>query len=135
MLESADRLAIHEVLALYGHLVDERQWDALGRVFTTDVLYDATDFAMPVTRGLRELVAEWTSDAGMARHPLAHHATNIVVTEEPDGTVRVLSKGIGVGAGGRVGSVTYRDVAVPTAEGWRLAERVVVLLRPDTPPR
>lgn len=135
MLESADRLAIHEVLALYGHLVDERQWDALGRVFTTDVVYDATDFAMPVTRGLRELVAEWTSDAGMARHPLAHHATNIVVTEEPDGTVRVLSKGIGVGAGGRVGSVTYRDVAVPTAEGWRLAERVVVLLRPDTPPR
>jgi hypothetical protein len=131
MLDAADRLAIHEVLALYGHLVDERRWDGLGRVFTPDVVYDATDFSMPVTRGLRELVAEWTSDAGMARHPLAHHATNIVVTEDADGTVRVLSKGIGVGAGGRVGSVTYRDVAVRTAEGWRLAERVVVLRRPE----
>jgi hypothetical protein len=35
-------------------------------------------------RGLVELVAEWTSDVGMA-HPLAHHATNVVVSKKPDG--------------------------------------------------
>lgn len=129
-LELGDRLAIHELLALYGHLVDERRWDELQRVFVPDVVYDARDFGMPVTRSLDGLVAEWTSEAGMARHPLAHHATNIVVEVDDDGTVRVLSKGIGVGAGGRVGSVTYRDVAVRTAAGWRLASRTVVLRRP-----
>jgi hypothetical protein len=66
----------------------------------------------------------------MTRHPLAHHSTNIVVREEDDGTVRVLSKGIGVGAGGRVGSVTYEDVVVPTDDGWRLASRIAKLRRP-----
>ena len=131
VLDVADRLTIHDLLALYGHLVDERRWAELDLVFTNDVVYDATDFAMPVTRGLVELVAEWTSDEGMARHPLAHHATNVLVTEDADGTVRVLSKGVGVGAGGRVGSVTYRDLAVRTDDGWRLAERVVILRRPD----
>jgi hypothetical protein len=129
VLEVGDRLAIHELLALYGHLIDERRWDELHRVFVDDVVYDATDFGMPVTRTLAELVAEWTSDAGMARHPLAHHATNVVVTEDRDGTVRVLSKGIGVGAGGRVGSVTYRDVVVRVEGGWRLASRTARLRR------
>jgi hypothetical protein len=38
---------------------------------------------MPFTRGLVELVAEWTSDVGMA-HPLAHHATNVVVSKKAD---------------------------------------------------
>ena len=111
-LDVGDRLAIHELLALYGHLVDERRWDELARVFVPDVVYDATDFDMPITRSLEALVAEWTSEVGMTRHPLAHHTTNVVVLEDDDGTVRVLSKGIGVGAGGRVGSVTYRDVVV-----------------------
>lgn len=131
MLDLVDRLAIHELLALYGHLVDERRWDELDRVFVDDVVHDATDFAMPVTRSLADLVAEWTSEAGMERHPLAHHATNVVVTEDDDGTVRVRSKGVGVGAGGRVGSVTYRDVAVRVDGGWRLASRTVRLRRPD----
>ena len=132
MLDLADRLALHELLHLYGHLVDDRDWDALDQVFIADVVYDARDFDMPVTHSLDELVAEWTSEHGMQRHPLAHHATNIVVSEHDDGTVRVRSKGIGVGAGGRVGSVTYHDVAVRTAAGWRLAARTVTLRRPET---
>jgi hypothetical protein len=132
-LDVADRLALHEVLHLYGHLVDDRAWDALDQVFTPDVVYDASDFGMPVTRSLPELVAEWTSAEGMRRHPLAHHATNIVVTEDGNGAVRVRSKGIGIGAGGRVGSVTYDDVAVRTSAGWRLASRRVLLRRPDGP--
>ena len=129
MPETSDILAIHELLALYGHLIDERRWDEFDRVFVDDVVYDATDFEMPITRSLAELVAEWTSEEGLARHPLGHHATNIVVTEDDDGTVRVLSKGIGVGGGGRVGSVVYRDVAVRVEVGWRLASRAVTLRR------
>ena len=130
-LDLADRLAIHELLGLYGHLIDDRRWDELDRVFTADVVYDASDFGMPVTRSLGELVAEWTSEAGMARHPLAHHATNVVVEEAPDGTVRVRSKGLGVGTGGRVGSVTYDDVVVRTGDGWRLAWRTARLRRAE----
>lgn len=131
MLDLADRLALHELLHLYGHLVDDRAWESLDLVFTADAFYDARDFGMPVTRSLAELVAEWTSEEGMRRHPVAHHATNVVVSEDADGTVRLRSKGIGVGPGGRVGSVTYDDVAVRTTEGWRLAARTVILRRPE----
>lgn len=127
-IDLADRLAVHELLGLYGHLIDQRRWNELEQVFTADVVYDATDFGQPVTRSLAGLQAVWTGD--LTVHPLAHHATNIVVTEDPDGTVRVLSKGIGVGNRGRVGSVTYHDVVVRTADGWRLAHRRAELRRP-----
>lgn len=133
MLDVGDRLALHELLHLYGHLVDDRAWEALDQVFTPDVAYDARDFGMPITRSLAELVTEWTSEEGLRRHPLAHHTTNIVVLEDPDGTVRVRSKGIGVGAGGRVGSVVYDDVAVRTDAGWRLTSRRVTLRRVEDP--
>jgi SnoaL-like protein len=127
-LDMADRLAIHELLGLYGHLIDQRRWDELDLVFTPDVVYDATDFDQEVTNSLDELRTHWTNDLRI--HPLAHHATNIVVTEDDDGTVRVLSKGIGVGYRGRVGSVTYHDVVVLTAAGWRLSYRRAELRRP-----
>ena len=93
MLGIEDRMAIHELLALYGHLIDERRWDELDQVFTADAVYDGTDFGMPVTRSLAELLAEWTSEVGLTRHPLAHHATNIVITAREDGTALVRSKG------------------------------------------
>lgn len=128
MIETADRLAIHELLALYGHVIDERQWSDMESVFTVDVVYDATDFGHDVTRTLDELRDHWSGDESL--HPLAHHATNIVVTEDADGTVRVLSKGIGVGPKGRVGSAVYRDVVVRTDAGWRIAYRRAELRRP-----
>ena len=132
MLDVADTLAIHQLLALYGHLIDERQWSRLDEVFTDDLVFDATDFGLGVTHSLDELRETWTGPK--AAHPLGHHATNIVVTEDADGTVRVLSKVVGVGNKGRVGSGTYRDVVVKTAEGWRLASRAVTLRHPDRIP-
>jgi hypothetical protein len=127
-IDLADRFAIHELLGLYGHLIDQRRWDELDQVFTADVVYDATDFGQPITRSLADLRATWTGD--LSTHPLAHHATNVVVTEDADCAVRVLSKGIGVGTRGRVGSVTYHDVVVKGPDGWRLAQRRAELRRP-----
>jgi hypothetical protein len=127
MLDVADRLAIHELLGLYGHLIDEKRWDELDQVFAADAGYDATDFGYEVDTSLAALVARWKTD----RHPLGHHATNVVVTEDPDGIIRVHSKGIGVGRGGRVGSVIYDDIAVRTPGGWRLAWRTARLRRSE----
>ncbi len=42
-LPTADRLAIHELLALHGHLMDDGQFDRLGELFTSDVVYDLTE--------------------------------------------------------------------------------------------
>ncbi|MBS0366092.1 MAG: nuclear transport factor 2 family protein [Proteobacteria bacterium] len=133
MLTPADRIAIHELLALYGHVIDERAWERVCELFTERSIYDMRDFGLGVVHGAAAIRALWSDPA--APHPLAHHATNIVVSEDSDGTVRALSKGLGVGANGRVGSVVYRDVLERTAAGWRFAERIAALRRAPPAPR
>jgi hypothetical protein len=127
MPDTAGILAIHELLGLYGHIIDAREWQRVDELFTHDCTYDMTEFGLGVVHGAKAVGALWAG--ADAAHPLAHHATNIIVSEAPDGTVRVLSKGLGVGPNGRVGSVTYRDVVVRTAGGWRFAARTGELRR------
>lgn len=121
MPDSGDILAIHQLLALYGHIIDEREWQRVAELFTATALYDMSEFGLGVVHGAAAVRELWSRPD--AAHPLAHHATNIVVSEDPDGTVRVLSKGLGVGPNGRVGSVVYRDVVERTPAGWRFAAR------------
>jgi SnoaL-like domain len=125
--EVSDILAIHQLLALYGHIIDEREWQRVGELFTATAVYDMTDFGLGAVRGAAAIHEMWSRPDAM--HPLAHHATNIVISEDPDGTVHVVSKGIGVGTNGRVGSVVYRDVVERTPQGWRFASRKAQLRR------
>ncbi|WP_433602486.1 nuclear transport factor 2 family protein [Nocardia sp. CA-135953] len=126
-----DRVAIHELLSLYGHIVDDRQLSRTGEVFADDAVYDVSDFGSGVHHGPAEITALWTATTN---HPLAHHTVDVVVTQDPDGTVHVVSKGIGLGENGRAGSVTYRDIVRRTPQGWRISRRVAVLRRPDRIP-
>jgi SnoaL-like domain len=125
--DPSDILAIHQLLALYGHIIDEREWQRVDELFTPTALYDMSAFGLGVVRGAHAIRAVWSRQDAM--HPLAHHATNIVVSEDTDGTVRVLSKGIGLGASGRVGSVVYRDIVERTPAGWRFVARTAQLRR------
>ena len=129
MPDTADVLAIHQLLALYGHIIDAREWQRVDELFTERTIYDMRDFGLGVVHGAAAIRAQWSR--ADALHPLAHHATSIIVSEDADGTVRVLSKGLGVGRRGRVGSVTYRDVVERTAAGWRFASRIGELRRAD----
>jgi hypothetical protein len=121
MPDSGDILAIHELLALYGHIIDEREWSRVGELFTASSVYDMSEFGLGVVHGAQAIGELWSRPDAM--HPLAHHASNILVSEDADGTVRVLSKGLGIGRNGRVGSVVYRDVLERTQAGWRFAAR------------
>jgi hypothetical protein len=127
MLDARDTLAIHELLALYGHIIDERQWARAEELFTPRTVYDMREFGLGVVQGTAAIGELWSRPN--AAHPLAHHATNILVNVDPDGTVRVLSKGLGVGPNGRVGSVVYRDVVERTPQGWRFVSRTAQLRR------
>ncbi len=127
MLDVRDTVAIHELLALYGHIIDERQWARADELFTPRSVYDMREFGLGVVQGTAAIRELWSRPN--AAHPLAHHATNILVSVDPDGTVRVLSKGLGVGPNGRVGSVVYRDVVERTPQGWRFAVRTAHLRR------
>ena len=129
-LSPVDRLAIHELISLYGHLIDQRQFSQLARIFTDDAVFDLSKYDGSCYRGLPAIQAMMLASS---EHPLAHHATNIVVLTHRDG-IEVISKGIGVGAGGRVGSVTYRDRLALTPQGWRIQERCCELRLPDAIP-
>jgi 3-phenylpropionate/cinnamic acid dioxygenase small subunit len=124
LLDTADRIEIIELMARYGNIIDEREFSRTGEVFTPDAAYDVTDFEFGIVRGVEAIVELWTNTA---THPLAHHITNVEIRPNADGTVRVYSKIIAVGHKGRVGSGTYRDIVVKTADGWRIAERLVLL--------
>lgn len=129
MLDTADRLAIHELIGLYGIVIDERDWARAGELFTDDVVYDMSELGLGTLHGIAAVLHLWRSREDL--HPLAHHATNIVITPGVDhDTASVISKGIGVGYKGRVGSVTYRDIVRRTASGWRIAHRHARLRKP-----
>ena len=122
-LSTDDRLAIHELMSLHGHLADDRRSDELDMLLTEDASYDVEDFGLGVVVGLPALRELWTAAPG--DQPLGHHVTNVIITEK-GGEVRVRSKGLSVMATGAAGTVVYDDVVVKTDAGWRISNRKVV---------
>ncbi|MEU9173522.1 nuclear transport factor 2 family protein [Streptomyces sp. NPDC048420] len=123
-----DHLAVTELIALHGHLVDAGALDRLDEVFTADVVHDLSDFGKGEVVGLAAL--KEAALALGAGNPVAHHVTNVVVEEVTADRVRARSKGLGVMADGSCGSVTYEDtvIRVGTAD-WRISHRKVLARR------
>jgi len=122
-LSTDDRLAIHELISLHGHLADDGGAEHLDQLLTDDARYDIEDFGLGVVVGLPALRELWTAAPG--DQPLGHHVTNVIITEN-DGDVRVRSKGLSVMANGAAGTVVYDDTVVRTSAGWRISSRKVV---------
>jgi hypothetical protein len=124
-ISADDRLAIYELIALHGHVMDAGEFDRLDELFADDFVYDLERLGSGRLEGAKALV-----DAAIAvgdANPLGHHVTNsLVIGEEDDGSVRVRSKGIGVRADGSSGTVVYEDLVRRTDRGWRIARRAVI---------
>lgn len=123
-LDVRDILAINNLINSYGHIIDERQWSRMEELFTSDTVFDMTSFGPEVIHGLEALRTCFRELDG---HPLAHHATNILIEAGEDG-VRVISKGVSL-RHGEMGSTVYRDLLRKTADGWRIAHRVATKRR------
>jgi hypothetical protein len=122
-LTADDRFAITDLINLHGHYTDAGDFDRGPDVFTPDVEYDVTDLGGGVIHGL-----DAAREAGLALgdgNPVAHHVTNIVLTEAADGVVHAVSKGLGISTDGTANSVTYTDVVHRTPSGWRISRRTV----------
>ncbi|MER6955557.1 nuclear transport factor 2 family protein [Streptomyces sp. NPDC000618] len=116
-----DTVEIARVLALWGHIMDDRRMDRLGEVLTEDAVWDAGAFGLEPAVGLQAV----TAVLGAEGHARAHHTTNIVVSEGPGDEARVVSKGLGVMDGGTVISAVYTDELRHTAHGWRISKRAI----------
>lgn len=125
VLDPGDLLAIHQLLALYGHLLDDGEYDRLGEIFAEDaVLTFVGRDREPVHTAAA--IARFFADA---RGSSAHHTSNVVVLAGEDG-VRVRSKFFVPytrpehDAHRWYGGV-YDDVVVRTSDGWRIASRSI----------
>lgn len=127
-LPAGDRLAIHELIALHGHLADDRRPEELDRLLTTDAAYDLSDFGLGIIDGLDAITDLHRRRPG--NQPVGHHVTNVMI-EEVDGAVHVRSKGLSVMAGGAAGTCTYEDTVIRTEGGWRIARRRIRAARTD----
>lgn len=119
-----DRLAIEETISLHGHLFDLEEVDRLDELFTDDVVYDLTDVGMEPLHGIEAVLAA-ALELGDG-NPIAHHVTNVVVTDVHDGLVHTRCKAIVVKADGGCGSATYVDTLRHERAGWRISHRVVL---------
>lgn len=117
MLTPDDHAEIHQVLADYGHVVDDHDWDRADEVFTPDVEFE-TGAGGTVLHGIAEIVATFKG-----RNMYAHVTTNTTLREEHDGTVSAHSKFIGFPNEGQPATGDYHDQIVRTPAGWRLRHR------------
>lgn len=126
-LTAADLIEIHQLMGRYGHAVDDRDWTAFRALFVPAATLDHTAMRMPeVLHGIDAIVAYYET----ANHPSAHHVTNVVVTEHPDGA-QVRSKWFSPytrashvpvrWAGGE-----YRDLVARTDDGWKFTAKVCI---------
>jgi 3-phenylpropionate/cinnamic acid dioxygenase small subunit len=110
-----DAWEISQLLARYGHIVDNFEWPELAGVFTADAVLECRDEQVTgldaITRHLRE-----QSDRS------AHHTVNTQLDEDTHG-VRARSRIVVIGYDAAVHSSDVVDTIVRTADGWRISRR------------
>ncbi|MET0188700.1 MAG: nuclear transport factor 2 family protein [Pseudonocardia sediminis] len=118
MLTPEDRAAIGELLADYGHVVDDHDWDRAHEVFAEDFVFDRSATGRPDLHGIADIVANFKG-----RNMYAHVTTNTTLTEVDGDTVRGHSKFLGFPNEGQPVTGDYHDEIVRTPAGWRLRRR------------
>jgi len=86
-LEPADILAIHQLMALYGHLLDDGAFDRLSEIFTDDAVVSFVGRDREPIRTAAAITQFFATANGSS----AHHTSNVVILVDGP-AVRVRSK-------------------------------------------
>jgi hypothetical protein len=128
--EISDRLELQKLAIDYVYAIDERQWQALDRIFTADAYIDYR--AMGGIDGKYPAIRQWLPEAlkhfPAYMHFVGNHqielagdrATGKVACFNP----MVIPRQDGKGADTMFLGLWYVDEYVRTSEGWRIARRV-----------
>jgi hypothetical protein len=120
-LTSEDVLAIQGVIVKYGFLIDDREFDRLGEVFTEDAVVDYRPGAGGPYVGLAEI------DHAMKtlQHPVQHMMVSHIIDSASDDEVVTRTKALIPLHEGGIADVAYRDVLVRTPAGWRIKDKSI----------
>lgn len=123
-----DQLAIQELAHLYGFVMDERDLEGLGSLFTADAHLGSADGVFDV-HGLETIAKTYQAryDALGATHHFIHSVLTRFDEQDPDSARGVVSGHAEVVREGETMWVAlrYHDVYRRTGNGWRIAERVM----------
>lgn len=132
----ADRLAIHDLLALYSTAIDTKDFALLEDVFTPDGVADYTASG-GIRAGLPEAQA-WLATALSIFSVVQHLVTNIRVELRGDEATSRCYLFNPLGWTRDDGGIemmycggSYRDELLRTPQGWRIRERVIETLYLD----
>jgi len=106
---------IYQLLARYGHVVDNSEWPQLAAVFTADAVLDSSDEQVTGLDAISRRLKERADRS-------AHHTVNTQLEEGAHG-VRARSRIVGIGYDAAVHSRDIVDTVVRTADGWRISRR------------
>lgn len=118
-LPLADIAEIRQLLALFAHVFDNGEADALDQVFAEDGTIELAGNS----RVFHGLAAIREFNLSLGPQSPDHHTLDTVLTVDPDGTVRARSRYLAVLADGSVHNGDYLDVIVRTPKGWRIGHR------------
>ncbi|WP_371481797.1 nuclear transport factor 2 family protein [Kitasatospora sp. NBC_00315] len=121
----AEELTLHQIsdirrlFALFAHVFDNGEVDALDQVFAEDGVIELARTGT-VFQGLAAIRA---FNLSLGEHSPDHHTLDTVLSVDEDGTVRGRSRYLAILPDGSVHNGDYFDVLVHTARGWRIAHR------------
>lgn len=118
-LSAEDVLAIQAVIVKYGFLIDDREFDRLGEVFTEDMVVDYRPGGEGPFAGLAEITQAMKTLAHPVQHMMVSHLIDSVSGDEVVTRTKAL---IPLQVGG-IADISYRDVLVRTPAGWRIKDK------------
>ena len=128
MQEISDRLEIQDLMVRYSYAIDNRDWDALDRVFTPDAHIDYSVFGGSV--GDLPSTKAFLTEA-MPNFPVYQHMVSgtTIAFDGDTATAKTqchnpMPLGDTDDSPLMVCGLWYVDKLVRTAEGWRIKERV-----------
>ncbi len=132
----ADWLAIVDLKAVYCRLLDEKDWEAWGEVFTEDVENDLTAAGAGTSKGREALVTETRQEFQTVKTVHQVHFPEITIDGDQATAIWPMQDRL-VWENGR--SLTayghYHDTYRRTAQGWRIASmRLTRLIKDYTLP-
>ena len=129
MLSIQDIVEIQQLEAFCHHAVDFPDQSLFPQAFTQDARFDARLCGGPLCEGLEAIMAFFA--LGKPPHPASHHMTNCWVREEGEHVMVKMKWMVPDRTLARMWGGENNDRVIRTDSGWRIQERVAILLYPE----